>query len=167
MNTHFYPSVGFNSVIKRLVTFRERLPVEEFIQKVLIEMTRELSEEYASNVRVIKTVQEIELDMWREGSLWQKGGVYINDAENEEDEVYYVGTTKSKEKIDFNIETIRELNGQEFKSFDDYVEKRHNMFHTVTLNRNSWMDSRCDCYTFWKKYTCKHIVGRYQTKQSR
>lgn len=122
-------------------------------------MTRELSEEYASNVRVIKTVQEIELDMWREASLWLNDAVYINDTQNEEDEIYYVGTSKSKETIDFNIETIRDLNGREFKSFDDYVEKRHNMFHTVAFNRDSWMDSRCDCYSFWKKYSCKHIVG--------
>lgn len=123
-------------------------------------MTKELSEEYASGQRVIKTIQEIDLDMWREGSIWLNDAVYIKDNDdNEEEEVYYVGTSKSKEKIDFNIETIRELNGKKFKSFDHYVKKRHNMFHTVALNLNSWMDSRCDCYSFRKKYSCKHIVG--------
>lgn len=122
-------------------------------------MTRELSEEYASNVRVIKTVHEVELEMWREASLWLSDAVYIDDTENETEEIYYIGTSKSKETIEFNIETIRDLNGREFKSFDDYVKKRHNTFHTVAFNRNSWMNSKCDCYHFWKKYTCKHIVG--------
>lgn len=149
--------IGFNSVVKRLVTFRERLPVEQFIETVLIQITRDLSEEYASNVRIISEEQNIDLELWRDASVWLNDAEYINDTETED--VFYIATSKSKEIIDFKIETVYELNEQKFKSFDEYVEKRHNTFYTVNLNRLNWMNSRCDCYCFWKKYACKHIVG--------
>lgn len=144
-------------MIKRLVTFREGLPVEQFIDVVLINMTRELSEGYASNVREIKEEQEVDLALWRDASLWLSDAVYINDATNEAGEIYYIATSKSKQTIE--LETVHDLNNRNFKTFDEYVEKRHNCFYTVDFNRNGWKDSKCDCYSFWKNYTCKHIVG--------
>lgn len=79
------------------------------------------------------------------------------DTENESGNIFYVATSKTE--FDFNLKTIRELNEKRFNSFDEYVKKRHNAFHIVDLNLNSWLNSRCDCYSFWKNYTCKHIVG--------
>lgn len=122
-------------------------------------MTRDLSEEYASNVRIIREKQNIDLKLWREASLWLSDADYIEDTENEDGEIFHIATSKLKESIDFKLETVHELNSQKFKSFDEYVEKRHNTFYTVHLNRLNWMNSRCDCYCFWKKYACKHIVG--------
>lgn len=144
-------------MIKRLVTFRERLPVEQFIETVLIKMTKDLSEEYATNVRIINQVQNIHLDLWREASQWLTTAEYIDDTEAEG--IYYIATSKSKETINLTLETVHELNQQKFKSFDEYVQKRHNLFYTVDINRNSWVNSKCDCYCFWKNYTCKHIIG--------
>lgn len=122
-------------------------------------MTKDLSEEYATNVRVINESQNIDLKQWREASMWLKEAKYIKETENESNEVFYVASTKSKANVDFKLETIHELNEREFKSFDEYVEKRHNAFYTVYLNRLDWMNSKCDCYCFWKKFTCKHIIG--------
>lgn len=91
-----------------MVTFRERLPVEQFIEKVLIEMTGELSAEYASGQRVIKTIQEIDLEMWRGASLWLNDAIYIKD--DQEEDTFFVGSSKFTDKTKFNIETIKELN---------------------------------------------------------
>lgn len=121
-------------------------------------MTRELSEGYASGVRVINEVQEVDLKIWKDGYEWAKTAKCVNDAENEAGDIFYVATSKA-ESIDFTLTTIHGLNNRRFKSFDEYVIQRHNVFYTVNLNENSWLNSTCDCYTFFKKYVCKHVAG--------
>lgn len=73
--------LGYNGVIKGTVTFREKLPVEQFIDTVLINMTQEISKDYATGERVIEKIPSIKIKSWRTASLWLKNARYIK-AEN-------------------------------------------------------------------------------------
>lgn len=43
---------GYNGIIKKTITFRERMPLAQFT-KTVIKMTADLSKEYEKGVRVI------------------------------------------------------------------------------------------------------------------
>lgn len=55
-------------MIKRTITFRERLPFAEFGVTVL-KMASDISKEYASNERVITTQPIITTDDWRKAAI--------------------------------------------------------------------------------------------------
>lgn len=139
------------------MTFRERLQVEQFIETVLIGMTAELSLSYADRSRVIANEIEVGLTLWRESSLWLCDVKFFEHDQNETNAEYFVASSKANEN--FDVVLAKKLNNHKFKSFDDYCAKRHGLFWTVNLNKDSWMNSKCDCLHFLKNYVCRHIVG--------
>ena len=42
--------------------------------------------------------------------------------------------------------------------FDSYVKQKSNVF-LVTLSRENWLDSKCNCPYFLKNYVCEHIIA--------
>lgn len=140
------------------MTFRERLPVEQFIDTVLIGMTAELSLSYADNSRVISKEIEVDLNLWRESSLWLCNAKILQVNETETSASYFVASSVANN--DFDLASAKQMNEQNFESFDEYREKRHGLFWTVSLIRGKeWINSKCDCPHFLKKYVCRHIVG--------
>lgn len=153
---------GFNGVIKGTVTFREKLPVEQFIETVLIGMTHEISSDYATQKRQIAEVPTIQIKSWREASLWLKKARYVKGEESAVSSTYYVSSSKLKSEVTFDIGYVQELNKFEnYKKFDKYSDKRHAKFWTVTLNKSIMWNtcSSCDCPSFLKNYRCKHVIG--------
>lgn len=149
-------------MIKGTVTFREKLPVEQFIDTVLIGMTHEISKDYATQQRVIAETPTIKIKSWREASLWLKKARYLKAENDAEFSGYYVASSQLKSEVNFDSRYIQGLNTFEnYKSLNEYREKRFNKFWTIKLNKGTtWnIHSSCDCPSFLKNYQCKHVIG--------
>lgn len=154
--------LGYNGVIKGTVTFREKLPVEQFIETVLVKMTRDISIEYASQQRVIAETPTITIKAWREAALWLKKARYVRMEDSAGFSVYYVASSQLDSEVDFTNEYIQALKKiDEFKSLGEYRENRFGKFWTVNLDKTiNWKTvSSCDCPSFLKNYHCKHVIG--------
>lgn len=150
---------GFNGVIKGTVTFREKLPVEQFIDTVLIKMTSEISTDYATGKRAIAEEPTITIDAWREASLWLQKSRCVKVEESAELVSYCVASSQLEvDRYDKNF--VDGINATEFKSLDEYREKRFAKFWTVKLDKTAWhTQSLCDCPSFLKNYYCKHVIA--------
>lgn len=133
-------SLGFNAFIKRLVTFRETLPIEEFIRVVLVDMTAELSNDYRVGKRANRDKPEIKLDQWTEAAHWLSDAQYLTYSEEDMTKEFYIKSSKIDNDITFDIENVEKLRNQNFKSLDQYINDRHGSFWTLKLNKSDWMN---------------------------
>lgn len=150
--------IGFNGIIKRVVTFRERLPIAEFIRVVLIGMTAELSTDYREGKRINTDKPEIKIAQWMEAALWLSDAEYVHYNDDNLDKEFYIKSSKMP-NIVFDIENVEKMRTRKFKSLDKYRNERHGAFWTMKLNKSNWTDSLCDCPMFRKIYVCKHVIG--------
>lgn len=159
---YLYHFLGYNGVIKGTITFREKLPAEEFIDTVLIKMTQELSTDYATGKRIIADQPTITINSWREASLWLKNARYIKGENCAEFSQFFVASSQFNSDENFDLNYVKQLsNIESYKSLRSYERQRYHKFWTVSLNKNeSWkLGSSCDCPAFLKNYKCKHVTG--------
>lgn len=152
---------GYNGIIKKTITFRERLPLGQFVQTVL-DMTGSLSLEYKKNERVIATKPIISLKDWRLAGLWCKDENLMHISGGEQ-MVFHVPSSKAIEEnwklTDDNVFRIQTTN---WETFDQFIDFGNGLYWTVHLcdENNDWsMKSKCDCPFFLKHYKCKHVIG--------
>lgn len=122
-------------------------------------MIAELSNDYREGKRVHTDKPEIKLDQWTEAAHWLSDAQYFNYTEEGVTKEFYIKSSKIDNDFTFDIENVEELRNYNFKSFDQYKNKRHGLFWTVKLQKLDWMNSLCDCPNFRKKYVCKHLIG--------
>lgn len=148
-------------MIKGTITFREKLPAEEFIDTVLIKMTQELSTDYATGKRIIAEQPTINTNSWRNASLWLKNARYLKAENTAEFCNFFVASSSLNCDISFDEKYVNELNDfGGYKSLRSYRDRRYQKFWTVSLNRESWKThSTCDCPAFLKNFNCKHVTG--------
>lgn len=154
--------LGYNGVIKGTITFREKLPAEEFIDTVLIRMTQELSTDYATGKRVIATEPTIAINSWREASLWMKNARYIKRENSAEFSHFFVASSQLNSDVKFDDDYVKDINKiDDYKSLKSYQDRRFHKFWTVSLHKSeSWKTgSSCDCPAFLKNFNCKHVTG--------
>lgn len=136
--------------------------MEEFIDTVLMKMTQEISLDYAAGKRTIATVPTIAVKTFRESSLWMKKARYIKGDVSADTSTYFVAASQLQDEVTFNDAYIQEQNNFEnYRSLDEYREKRFAKFWTTALHKsNEWNTrSHCDCPSFLKNYYCKHVIG--------
>lgn len=145
-----------NCAIKRWVTFREKLPVEEFIEEVLIKMLRTISKEYGDGKRTIANMPPVDNNLFRDASLWlPKANILRSESEQ-----YYVASSTFTAASSFDLELVEELENKEYTSIDQYRNEYYGQFWTVEVSSTNWQSkSLCDCPIFLKNYACKHVVG--------
>lgn len=150
---------GYNQAIKRDVTLRERLPLAQFAEAVL-QMTRELSLNYAQHKREFATEAKVDLMLWREAASWAKSDVPQRNISSSCDEtVVQVISSVGMEK-GLTFERIDAIQQKKWSSFDQFVNEGFGNCWTVQVSTPDWKDySKCECPQFQKNYVCKHILG--------
>lgn len=128
IKNELFISTGFNGVIKRVVTFRDKLDVADFIESVLIKWTDELSSDYGKGSRVIAQSPIIDIDLRRRAHLWLTTAKLI-----ENDGVFYVASSTLHKDINFDLAFVNNLNYKKYKSIELYLKERCRSFWTVQL----------------------------------
>lgn len=153
-------SLGYNGIIKKTITFRERLPFGQFVLTVL-EMTADLSAEYRKNERVLADMPIIRMADWRLAAVWANDNSRLHIINNNEEMSYIVPSSKAiAEKWSLTEDNVARIENSQWDTFDQFVEYACGLFWNVTLSKDHWKTfSTCDCPYFLKHYMCKHVIG--------
>lgn len=142
------------------------MPLGEFTVTVF-EMANEQSVEYKDGKRVIKDAPIIATAQWKKAVLWAKniGIPAIKKFSTAAAYGYYVPSTKYlelKEKTEFDLQFMEQLQDMQWKIFDQYENNGYGMFYNVRVDKDKqkWtVNSECECVDFYKRSICKHIIG--------
>lgn len=151
---NFAPSTNnahesFNRVFKDEKTMRERFPLEMFIA-VLMKWISEWGAEYDAGTNIFATSPSLDLPLWTKAYQWVRlnKNIKVNVAEN----FYWVPAGEAKDIVQF-------LNSETWTQFDDFKSNAFRVWATAIIDRDSWIESKCNCPAFMKKFMCKHILG--------
>lgn len=148
---------GYNAVIKRLYTFRERLPFGQFAT-MIVKQCQDLAKCYKENKRSIANKPTVTLKLWRDAANWLTDLKFIETFTSEIVSDFCVPSNKFCGE--FTLDNLNKAKRKTFKTFDSYVKNGFGQFYTDSLNKISWeTESHCNCKVFLKDYACVHVVG--------
>lgn len=156
---------AFNGIFKCHYTFRERLPMNEFVVVIMDAMTK-ISSEFTNKERELKDAPEISTEMWKKSVTWAENNEIVRiQAKNTVKKVrLFIQSEKNKEsenEREFDMAYINHIKSNEWSSLDEYLSNGYGMFWEVTMHKNNdWNGkSTCTCPVFFKKIVCKHVIG--------
>lgn len=156
--SHNNHTEGYNSVIKRLHTHRQRLPMAQFTAMIL-KKTHNLSIGYKENKRFMATEPKLDLTLWRKAAQFLQTLNFIELYKDENKTVYCVSTDRFRGEFTRNaIETAKKAR---YQTFDQFA-KSYGRFWTIELvnSQEFWnTKSKCNCKDFCKNYICVHVVS--------
>lgn len=149
-----------NSVIKRKVTFRRRLPLLEFLIAMKT-MTCEISQQFAEEKRSLAVQPNISRDtMIRAAEMECNGFLSFKAKTKSSGRTIYILPASDCPEENANYAYYKTLSQKQWKSFDEYINYGYQLFWLVHFNSNEWkMNSSCTCPVFFKNHICKHIVA--------
>lgn len=150
-----------NNAIKTVHTLRERPGVSHFLSKVLHILENWSQDRDESNgLKKIYNDIEITNDMWYSAYCFISDKPVIRHVKNSS---YYLVAKQNIKLEDLDryedlmfcddscIECFENI------SFDDFISL-NNIISRVELSTD-WKRSSCSCFTFLKKYMCRHIIA--------
>lgn len=152
---------GFNGIIKKTKTFRERLPLSQFFTMVK-ELVEDVSNEFENDKRTIEETPIISVELWREAAIWIKDAKFIMFKETATSYIFYVSSRKtSLSNVQFDSEYTSNIKNKTIVSFDQYFSEKYGQFWTTKISKKTdWKkNSKCDCPIFFKQNKCKHILA--------
>lgn len=145
---------AFNGRIKKDFTFHEKATIAVFKVK-LFNMLNLLSCEYRDNKKEIEYEVKIKDNMWFKGLDWARSKKITIIEEDETVKQYFIPDGK-REKI--TKQEIHAYKAANFKTFDAFIKIMYKIW-TITVPADDFKKSTCTCPDFFRKYTCKHVVG--------
>lgn len=153
-----------NATIKRKVTFRRRLPLEEFLTTML-EMASDISKQFTKNARDVAMEPNLPRDMlMRAAEMENRVFSAFKAKANGSGYDYYVLPAEKCSEEDANHRYYKILDKKSWSSFDEYINYGYQIFWLVKFctkrDDATWMKkSSCSCPVFFKQHLCKHIVA--------
>lgn len=149
-----------NATIKRKVTFRRKLPLNEFLCAML-SMTARISNQFTENKRIIATEPNIPRAYFmRAAEMVQRDFMAFKATTKSSNREVHVFPSESCSEENANLNYYKHLKKREWSSFDEYIKYGYQMFWSVQLDHENWkVYSTCTCPIFFKQYICKHIVA--------
>lgn len=146
-----------NAVIKRSITLRKRLPLNQFLTSISDLMT-EISEQYSSDERVIESKPAVKKNLMREAALLEQQKFAAFKAKTAVP-TYIVPSSKCPANLS-NISYYATLVSKVWSSFDEFINHGFQFFWIVQLSSDAWdSKSSCTCPVFYKQNMCKHIIA--------
>lgn len=139
---------SFNRVIKDQNTLRERHPLSRFLV-IATEMINNWSNQFTEEAFATTPVPQ--LSDWTAGYQWAKLNKNVQIVQSAEADItYQVTTSDSREAAKEKI----------WKTFDDYKNVFFSSWNvTMPKEQSEWINGKCDCPQFSRKYICKHLLG--------
>lgn len=140
---------SFNRVIKDHNTLRERIPLARFLV-VAEEMVNSWS--LQATEEKFATQPELQLSDWTTGYQWAKTDTKIRVVHSTPDSTTYLIPGNNSFKIN--------QAEKKFRCFDEYKKVFFSSWNVVLPNNQTeWITGCCDCPDFYRKFSCKHLIG--------
>lgn len=152
-----------NAVIKRKVTLRRRLPLNQFLT-TMKQMTAEISIQFSSSARILAAEPTIPNELIAEAALMERNNFAAFKAKTKkgEEPSYITYLVPSSKCIPENSteKHFKAIVKRTWVSFDEFVEHGYQQFWFIKIHTEAWKTkSMCTCPSFFKKYICKHILA--------
>jgi len=150
---------GTNSSIKREHILRERLPVGQFVRKI-VDLVRKWSEDrdpLRTNYVAFCETPTVPLKLWTSAYHWALENRKVLQRKGEGHIRYYT-TASGKQPITARMLTEYDSKNGVWDSFEDFVEYYRSIW-VVTVLDDVPKTSSCTCPAFAKKSLCKHSLG--------
>lgn len=158
--SHYTPSTNnalesHNATIKRKVTFRRKLPLNEFLNAMLA-MTAGISIQFTENKRIVAMREYF----MRAAEMNQRKFMAFKADTKAGGKEVFVFPSENCSQENANSKYYRHIMKRDWNSFDEYINYGYQMFWMAHISRDNWkMQSSCTCPVFFKQYMCKHIVA--------
>lgn len=145
---------SFNLVIKKEITFRERLPLSRFLNvaKTAVETW---SSQYKNKDRIFSISTTIPTSEWTKGYHWVRQNFQMNKKSEGIINKYYI-PSEGEEK--FSQEDIRNVEQMKYTTFETFRKRAFKVW-IVEIKDNDWEKGVCSCPRFLKFFICKHLIG--------
>lgn len=159
---------GFNNMLKRDFTLRERLPFNEFKMEI-IRIVSTISSRYdpvkmkieGREVKKVVNSPVISNQQYRDAHEWttsQDQTDIVDIGKNNENYRCFLTPTPKFEGA--TPAKIIEMRKKTFDSFDEYRKNGHKMiYETRICLSDCFLKSTCTCREFTEIFMCKHIIG--------
>lgn len=147
-----------NAVIKRKVTLRRRLPMNQFLV-CLRDMTADISKQFAEGERAIATEPIINRKVFEEATLMMTNNFKAFKAKKSSDTevIFSVPSSKCVDPTESYYKTLVKTT---WTSFDEFIVHGFQQFYIVKFSLDKWeTESTCTCTYFFKQHMCKHVVA--------
>lgn len=148
-----------NAVIKKKVTLRRRLPMNQFLV-CMKDMTADISKQFAKGEREIATEPNVKRDVYEKAELMVMNNFKAFKAKslpNSHDVIFSVPSSKCATATESYYKTLVKTT---WASFDEFIVHGFHQFYVVKFSSDNWnTQSTCTCIAFFKQHMCKHIVA--------
>lgn len=149
-----------NAVIKRKITLRRRLPLNQFLV-AMKQLTMDISMQFHNDDRSIATEPKIDKNIRIKGAAMYQNKFKCFKARNSTNETVICLVPSSQ--CDESMATekhYRSLVKRQWVSFDEFIVHGHHIFYIVQICVEAWnTQSTCTCVSFFKNNICKHIIA--------
>lgn len=150
-----------NSVIKRKITLRKRLPMNMFLHAMKT-MPQDISEQFSNGKRILAMEPNIKRESFERAALMVKENfIAFKTKQTDDSNVTTFVVPSSKCEIENATPSYyKTLVRTNWQTFDEYIIHGHHQFYIVKFPQDSWKNqSLCTCPEFFKQFMCKHIIA--------
>lgn len=162
---HYTPSTNnalesHNAVIKRKITLRRRLPMNEFLT-CMLEMTTDASKQLQNGVCKFATEPDVTKQTYEAAAMMIQEKFKAFKAKSPNTNMAIFSIPSSECAIEnANEAYYKTLVTAKWKSFDEFIVHGYQKFYITIISFDDWKTkSECTCPQFFKHYICKHVVA--------
>lgn len=162
---HYTPSTNnalesHNAVIKRKITLRRRLPMNEFL-KCMLDMTTDASKQLKSGDCIFATEPNVPKQIYEAAALMvqQQFKAFKATVSNAKTAIFSIPSSECADEYATEA-YYKTLVSATWKSFDEFIIHGFQKFYITMFSFENWKTkSQCTCAHFFKHYMCKHVVA--------
>lgn len=150
-----------NAVIKRKITLRRRLPMNQFMS-CMKEMTKDISIQFSKGERSLKSEPNIKRKTYGIAAEMLKESFKAFKAKPLPNSTKTIFSVPAKKCAIENATPAyyKVLLQKQWNSFDDFIVHGYQQFYVVEISPDNWKsESSCTCREFFKENMCAHIIA--------
>lgn len=149
-----------NATIKRKVTMRRRLPLNQFLL-AMKELTECISLQFSRDQRNFATEPIMKKPMINAAAIMYQNRFKCFKAKSSTADIpVFLVPSQHCDEANANEGYYRSLVQRQWQSFDEFMTYGFQKFYIVNMSRASWnSESTCSCVCFFKENICKHIIA--------
>lgn len=149
-----------NAVIKKKITLRRRLPMNQFLA-CMLEMATDIAIQFSKNEHVMEIQPAIKKLLYEKASIMIKENFKSFKAKqsNSNATIFSIPSSACASE-NATIAYFKTIKKTTWKSFDEFIIYGHQQFYVLSFSSSNWKsESTCTCTGFFKQNICKHIIA--------
>lgn len=157
--SHNNSQESHNAVIKRKITLRKRLPLNQFMH-CMKTMAQDISSQFSKNERRLEVEPNIPKKVYESAAVMVKENFIAFKAKNLRNASVHIYSVPSSRCETPTERFYKDLVKSRWESFDDFIVHGYQQFYVVKISIENWkIESTCTCTAFFKQHMCKHIIA--------